>query len=550
MGGGGKIPPLGGWTAIPGPPSDPSDPSSSDSSDGKANSHYKRYLEKKKKKQEEREKFLRQSRFQTMEPPEITGRTIVVEKPKFKDSESFDGVKSKFEGWYEAVTDRMGTMEESFTEEKQQILWTACLLKGKARDWYESRRRRLRTEGVYNQDTWKMLMKDIKHRFKDPSRQVTAMRKIQLLKYKDSIDEYLDDLQDCLNDVDISSQELIWKMRAQVPDRIWEKIPNENHIKDAEEYMALLRDAGTQVEAVDFNKKLAKSHLEGYQNKGQAQKGTTKSQGGASGGKNEGKLGQSSSGNTQSTKPTTATKPVKKTKAEGKGGMVGIEGINKGKTWKEAHNGIDQMEIDSRKAYPACTCCGEPAAEGNQYPHSWKKCPGPKRPQNGPYKRKAAAAAKGNNKKRKRDDDDDSPAGGNSKSTKPSAATKRADVRDDSPQDDGEYYQPPPRNCSSASLAQPATTPKTFRPDLEGLHDANANKDPTRKRARFFTRNGAAINEPHLWRTAQGWKVIEAKLLDKGADEGIADIPEGYQLATLDREDLNDLSVENLADFQ
>ena len=47
-------------------------------------------------------------------------------------------------------------------------------------------------------------------------------------------------------------------MRAQVLVRIWEKILIENHIKEAEEFMALLCDAGTQVQAVDFNKKLAK----------------------------------------------------------------------------------------------------------------------------------------------------------------------------------------------------------------------------------------------------------------------------------------------------
>jgi two-component sensor histidine kinase len=506
-------------------------------------------LDKKKKKQEKREQLLRQSRFQSINPPDISGRTIVVEKPKYKDPESFDGTKSKFEGWYGAVTDRISTMEESFSTEKQKILWTACLLKGKARDWYESRRRRLRTEGVYSQDTWKMLVRDLKHRFKDPSRQVTAMRKIQTLKYNDSIDEYLDDLQDCLNDVDLSSQELIWKMRAQVPVRIWEKIPNENHIKEAEEYMALLRDAGTQVEAVDFNKKLAKSHMEGYQNKGQEKtKPTPKVQGGG-GGQKSGNQGQPSGGNSQSTKPATTTKSQGKKKPEGKGGAVGLEGINKGKTWKEAHSGIDQMEVDSRKSYPACTCCGEPAAEGNQYPHSWKKCPGPKRSQNGPYKKKAAAAAKGNNKKRKRDDEDDSPAGGNSgsKQSKPSASNKRADTRNDSPDNDGEYYRPPPRNCSSAKQA--STAPTAFRPDFEGLYGPNTQSEPGRKRAYFFTHGRKGVKNPHLWRQVDGWKTIEARLIEKGADEGIADIPEGYQLATLDQSDLDSLRVENLADF-
>ena len=46
-----------------------------------------------------------------------------------------------------------------------------------------------------------------------------------------------------------------------------------------------------------------------------------------------------------------------------------------------------------------------------------------------------------------------------------------------------------------------------------------------------------------------GWKTIESRLIEKGADEGMADIPEGYQLATLDQSDLDSLRVENLADF-
>ena len=114
---------MGGWTAVLGPPSDPDDSSSSPSSnDGKSNSHYRRNLDKKKKKQEKREQLLCQSRFQSVNPPEITRRTIVVEKPKYKDPESFDGMKSKFKGWYRAVTEWISTLEESFSMEKQKLL--------------------------------------------------------------------------------------------------------------------------------------------------------------------------------------------------------------------------------------------------------------------------------------------------------------------------------------------------------------------------------------------------------------------------------------------
>src|SRR5215212_8005014 len=85
------------------------------------------------------------------------------------------------------------------------------------------------------------------------------MRKVKTLKYSNSIEEYLDDLQDALNDVDMTGQSLIWLMREQVPFKIWEKIPNEPRIKDSDEYMSLLRDAGVMVETLEYNKKAAKA---------------------------------------------------------------------------------------------------------------------------------------------------------------------------------------------------------------------------------------------------------------------------------------------------
>ena len=89
-----------------------------------------------------------------------------------------------------------------------------------------------------------MLILDLKKRFLVLAREVMAMRKVKTLKYSESIEEYLDDLQDALNDVDMTGQTLIWLMQEQVPFKIWEKIPGEPNIKDSDEYMSLLRDAG------------------------------------------------------------------------------------------------------------------------------------------------------------------------------------------------------------------------------------------------------------------------------------------------------------------
>ena len=73
--------------------------------------------------------------------------------------------------------------------------------------------------------------------------------------------------------------------------------------------------------------------------------------------------------------------------------------------------------------------------------------------------------------------------------------------------------------------------------------------EPGRKHTYFFTHGRKGIKNAHLWWQVNGWKTIEARLIEKGVDEGIADIPEGYQLATLDQSVLNPLRFENLADF-
>lgn len=471
----GAIPPGGGGGQPPvirvraGTPSDPTS-SSSSSDDGSADSRRRRYLEKKKRRAEKRDKAYREHRYQSKEPQDPIGRIITVDKPKFKDPESFDGNKSKFDSWYGAIKDRLTTCSESFTDDHQQIIWAASLMKGKARDWYETRKRRLKSSGELKRDTWKMFIFDLKKRFRDPAREVSAMRKVKTLKYSNSIEEYLDDLQDALNDVDMTGQSLIWLMREQVPFKIWEKIPNEPRIKDSDEYMSLLRDAGVMVETLEYNKKAAKAISGGGDEKKTSAATESGSQPQSKNQKKKDKKKAQAGNATQQNPP--AKKSTEPAKASGnKGGAVGIGGINEGKSWNDAHKGIDQIEVDSRKSANACTTCGELPAEGQQWPHSWKKCPGPKRTKGGPYKTKAAAAAASNKKKRKRNDDTSTVENSESKKAKPAAAARRALIEEESSTNDGEYYRPPNRCALVSQFVGYGINPEVTR--SEGISPPN-----------------------------------------------------------------------------
>ena len=183
---------------------------------------------------------------------------------------------------------------------------------------------------------------------------------------------------------EISGPTTIWKIRKIVPSKIWTDIPREPFIKDLEQYLQYLKEYGLKKEAQTRNIKA----IQPTKTKSATTKPAEKSQ-----------PQESTKTSTSTATKTAPSKPKAPTETKGKPKAKGEEGVAKDKTWDEAHKGISQDEINARKtASPqACTLCGEPPAEGMRWPHSWKKCPGPKRTSGGPYK------AAGISKKRKRE---------------------------------------------------------------------------------------------------------------------------------------------------
>jgi hypothetical protein len=196
----------------------------------------------------------------------------------------------------------------------------------------------------------------------------------------------------------------IWKLREVLPNKLWERIPKETTIKNLDLYLAELRLAGRAWESAKRVAAAAKARREQTgEEPRKREHETTQKNGNGNGRSNRSEPRRNGRDRTRkppTTAPPSSSKPQSTRPANDKLGEPGSAAAGKG--WEDAHSGISKEETQKRKEKSACTLCGTPKAADQKWPHSWRKCTGPKRTTGGPYARTSAASSRNKPKRKDR----------------------------------------------------------------------------------------------------------------------------------------------------
>ncbi len=238
---------------------EPSDPSSNSSSsedsdldpsgdDWSLDSRRQRFLTKRHIKQQAYERALRELRSKKRAEPKL--EIVRMKKPDPIKPERYDGSRYKWASWWSTMVDYLEQTRLVLTSDVERIRMVGSFLTGQARHWYDCRKRRLEKVKGRGADSYPLFVEEMKKQFSDPQLKVSAVRKMQNLKYdpRKGIATYLIDLADSNLDVEMAGVALISLLRQQVPFEIWSRIPNESIIEDHEEYMYHLRNQGVSYE--------------------------------------------------------------------------------------------------------------------------------------------------------------------------------------------------------------------------------------------------------------------------------------------------------------
>lgn len=447
-GGGGRDPPRP--RTAPGPP-DPSDSSGSD--DG---SDFDRDLRDRKRRRIEREE---RDRRRALMPPEPRAIITPADVVTFAQTaapirpEKYRGKPEEWHAWWGSVQ-RYLTRARGLITDLDKIYAVGELLSGDALVWFQAREDLLRESGALQDDSWNLFQDDLVSRWKSFNEADEALDKMKDLKYdpEKGMKHYLTLIEQYNARVKLSGVALVRFIKGQVPYKIYSKVGGQLANSDADIFIRKLKHKG-------FEYELAQKDLE-RDRKG---KGGNSGQGGNSSSKKEQKSEKKEAGKTQSTNNHPAVSSVKgKSKTTRKKQDSGDNNI----TWPDAHKGISQEVVDSRKKEKRCTICAEPPEEGRQWPHRWRDCPGPIRTTGYPS-RKAAAS---NAKKRKAEAVEENSEKKPQPKVAKTASQGRIQTLDSSDSDgDGVYYPKPARVAAQSQVPPKRQSCREYYQDDDDL---------------------------------------------------------------------------------
>ena len=201
----------------------------------------------------------------------------------------------------------------------------------------------------YNQ--WEIFKEQVIRRFGPTHEDVKALRELYLLKYKGDIDEFLQQIESKNNRAKVTGIALRKIVEDQVPEEAIRRMSMQQEYIDDREWLEALRKVVKDEEDLQERQKLK--------------------------GNSFGTVAQKRKGPEQATATAKKTKYTAKEKRVYQAAKTEAAKVKKEtaaprrkiihRVWKTAHEGIDQKEIDERKAKGQCTRC-------TLSNHGWKQC--------------------------------------------------------------------------------------------------------------------------------------------------------------------------------
>jgi hypothetical protein len=166
-----------------------------------------------------------------------------------KQPKEFTGKdKSKFRSWWKSVLGYMEVQEVLMPTDKIKILWVGSLMTDYALNWFQNRQNWC--EANKFQDQWNLFKEAIEEQFKDSAGLKKDTDKMNALKYKDDMDDYINQLEDLNTRVGATGALYRNMIIGNVPWAIIEKIQDKHGgIPDEDvTFMTALKIAGRNYE--------------------------------------------------------------------------------------------------------------------------------------------------------------------------------------------------------------------------------------------------------------------------------------------------------------